>query len=120
MFITYIQENSWCDFTFMNMSRGRHFVLGPLFIMASIFIEFWVHHVRHRVYAMHPDHYAGRSFTEIETLAHIQIGDSNSTHTRASKREVLLEECLTEQCSSFKLVFKHVSQPLRTGIDPQA
>ena len=41
--------------------------------------------------------------------AHIQIGDSNSnsTHTRASAREVLLEESLTEQCSSFKLVFKH-------------
>ena len=72
--------------------------LGPLLIMASICMEFWVHHVQHRVYAMHPDHYAGGSVTEIETLAHIQIGDSNSnsTHTRASKREVLLEECLME------------------------
>ena len=54
--------------------------------------------------------------------AHIPIGDSNSklAHTRASTREVLLEECLTEQCSSFKLAFKHVSQPLLIGVDSQA
>ena len=53
--------------------------LGPLLIMASICMEFWVHHEQHRVYAMHPDHYAGGSVTEIETLANIQIGDSNSS-----------------------------------------
>ena len=51
----------------MNMSRGRHF-LGPLLITASIRMEFWVYHVRHRVYAIHLDHYAGGSVTEIETL----------------------------------------------------
>ena len=58
----------------------------------------------------------------MQDSAYIQIGDSNSnsTHTRANTREVLLEECLTEQCSSFKLVFKHVSQPLLTGVDSQA
>ena len=32
----------------------------------------------------------------IDTKAHIQTGDSNSTQTRASRREVMLEECLTE------------------------
>ena len=54
--------------------------------------------------------------------AHIQIGDSNSnsTHTAASTREILLKECLTAQCSSFKLVFKHVSQPLLAGVGSQA
>ena len=55
--------------------------------------------------------------------AHIQIGDSNSnsnlTQTRACKSEVMLEECLTEYCSSFKSVFKHVSQPLLTRVDSQ-
>ena len=53
---------------FMVRFYCRHFVLGPLFIMASICIEFWVDHVQHRVYAMYPDHYASRSVTEIETL----------------------------------------------------
>ena len=52
---------------------------------------------------------------------HIQIGYSNSssTQTRASRHEVMLEECLTEQCSNFKSVFKHVSQPLLDGVDSQ-
>ena len=31
-----------------------------------------------------------------ETKAHIPIGDSNLTQTRANRREVMLEECLTE------------------------
>ena len=38
--------------------------LGPLLIMASI----WVHHVQHRVYDMHPDRYAGGNVTEIEKI----------------------------------------------------
>ena len=48
----------------------------------------------------------------VNVEAHIQIDDSNSTQTRASRREVMLAECLTELCSSFKSVFKHVSQRL--------
>ena len=78
-------------------------------------ISLWLEYIL-SIYCYFAVHFT--AFYQIK--AHIQIGDSNSTHTRASAREVLLEECLTEQCSSFKLVFKHVSQPLLTGVDSQA
>ena len=59
------------------------------------------------------------SYLKANLKTHIQIGDSNSTQTRASRREVMLKECLTEYCSSFKSVFKHVSQPLLTRVHSQ-
>ena len=66
-------------------------------------------------------HTATADVTErfVSLRAIFQIGDSNSTQTRASRCEIMLEECLTELCSSFKSVFKHVSQPFLTGVDSQ-
>ena len=118
MFITYIQGNSWCNFTFMNMSWGRHFVFrsfahygfNPHGVLGASCMTSGLCHAP-RSLCWWQCHWGW------DIVPHSNL---NLTHTRASKRKVLLEECLMEQCSSFKLVFKHISQPLLTGVDSQA
>ena len=56
-------------------------------------------------------HYAFQCYAKTKAISKL----ATQTRTRASRREVMLEEC-----SSFKSVFKQVSQPLLTGDDSKS